>query len=53
VKARYFESHKSFYKLSLEIYYKKYFNPNLPYGELKFEKWASKLLCALNKGLNK
>jgi hypothetical protein len=51
VKARYLESHTSFYKLSLKIYYKKK-NPNLSYGELKFERWVSKLLLLLNKWLN-
>ncbi len=29
------------------------FNPSLPYGELKSERWASKILLLLNKGLNK
>jgi hypothetical protein len=36
VKARYFESHKLFYKLSFEIYYEKNCNSSLSYGELKF-----------------
>jgi hypothetical protein len=38
VKAGCLESHKSFSKLSFEIYYKKLFNLDLLYGELKFEK---------------
>jgi len=29
------------------------FNPSLPYGELKFERLASKILFLLNKRLNK
>jgi hypothetical protein len=53
VKAGYLESHKSLYKLSFEIYYKKIFYPSLPYGELKFEKWAFRILLLLNKWLNK
>jgi hypothetical protein len=32
--------------------FKKNFNPILPYGEFKFERWTSKLLFSLNKGLN-
>jgi hypothetical protein len=53
VKARYLESHKSFYKLSFEIYYIKKFNLSLPYGELKFERCDFKILLSLYKGLNK
>jgi hypothetical protein len=28
-----------------------FLKPSLPYGELKFERWASKLLFSLNKRL--
>jgi hypothetical protein len=49
VKAWYLESHKSFYKLSCEIYYKKNLNPSSPYGKQKFERQVSKLLLSLNK----
>jgi len=52
MKAWYLESHKSFYKLSLKIYYIKKFNSSLFYGELKFEIWTFKLLFSLNKKLN-
>jgi hypothetical protein len=52
VKVGYLESHKSFYKLSFEIYLKKNWNASLPYGELKIKRWVSKLLLSLSKGLN-
>jgi hypothetical protein len=53
LKVGYLESHKSFYKLSFEIYYEKNYNLSLPYGEIKFERWTSKLLLSFNKRLNK
>ncbi len=53
MKVGYLESHKSFKNLSLEIYYKKIFNPSLSYEELIFEIWIYKLLFMLNNGLNK
>jgi hypothetical protein len=49
VKAWYFESHKPFYKLSLEIHSKKIPNLVKLYGELKFEIWVLKLLLPLKK----
>jgi len=53
MKAKHFELHKSFHKLSLKIHYQKHFNPILPYGVLfKFEIWVSKLLFSLKNGLN-
>ncbi len=52
MKVGYFESHKSFCKLSLKTHYKKNSNASLPYGELKFEICAFKLLHSLKKGLN-
>jgi hypothetical protein len=53
MKAKHFESHKSFHKLSLKIHSQKNSSPILPYGVLfKFEIWASKLLFSLKKGLN-
>ncbi len=52
MKAWYFESHMSFYKLSLEIYYKK--NSTLSYitKNLNLKKWSFKLLFSLNKKHN-
>jgi hypothetical protein len=51
LKVGYLEAHKSFYKLSFQIYYIKNCKASLPYGELKFERWVCKLLLSLSKGL--
>jgi hypothetical protein len=37
----------------LKFIIKKIATFSLPYGELKFEKWTSKLLLSFSKGLNK